>query len=237
MRRFLIGALALLFSVSFLYAQIGQSNVKKTKMSNNEKYVRALYKDVHGRDGEARGIKYWTDELENEMSREEVVKAFLNSNEYRGRFIRNVYGWFHDREPDEQGLKFWADYMKEHSEGDMIRAFVLSEEFWNNSNKSNWDWVENLYWTLQSRRPEVKGHDYWTKELKGGKTKEFVVGEFMKSEEYRKRMIRFLYDHYHKRQPDADGLKYWVDQLGELSERQIILMFLTGEEYWNRVTQ
>lgn len=238
MKHVLVTLLALLFAVSLVWCQIGHSPVVSPNRVPYEKYVRALYKDIHSREGDASGIKYWTDQLiQEKLTKEEVVKAFLNSKEYRERFIKSIYAWFHDREPDETGLKYWTDFMKEHEEGEVIRNFVLSEEFWKNSNQRNHDWVENLYWTLQSRKPDKTGHDYWIKELRGGMTKEAVVGSFMTSTEYRERFIKFLYEWYHKRQPDASGLKYWAEQLGELGERQIILNFVTGEEYWNRVTE
>ena len=236
MKRVWIISMALLFAVSLAWSQIGHSPVASPTRVPYEKYVRALYKDVHSREGDVNGVKYWTDQLiQQKMTKEEVVKGFLNSKEYRERFVKNIYAWFHDRVPDETGLKYWTEYMKDHDEGDMIRNFVLAQEFWNHSNQDYRDWVENLYWTLQSRKPDQTGHNYWTKELKGGMSKEDVVGAFLKSNEYRERYIKFLYEWYHKRQPDDTGLKYWTGQLGELGERQIILNFLTGDEYWNRV--
>jgi hypothetical protein len=238
MKRFLIFTLALLFAIALAFGQIGQSPVKSKEKAKFERYVRALYKDVQNREGDASGIKYWTDQLiEDKLSKEDVVKVFLNSQEYRERFVRNIYGWFHDREPDAAGLKYWSDFMKENDERAILRSFVLSEEFWSNSNQNNRDWVENLYWTLQSRKPDVSGLEYWTKQLKSGMPKAQVVDAFMNSPEYREKMIKFLYDWYQKREPDSGGLKYWTEQLQEKGARQIILLFLTGEEYWNRVTK
>ena len=63
-----------------------------------------------------------------------------------------------------------------------------------------------------------------------------MVDQMMSGQEYKKRYIVFLYNWYFKRAPDETGLNYWIGQFEELSERQIILAFLTGEEYWKMVT-
>jgi hypothetical protein len=127
--------------------------------------------------------------------------------------------------------------MKDNDEGDVMRSFVLSDEFWEGSDKNYRDWLGNLYWTLHSREPDAEGFTYWMKELKKGTPRASVVDEFMDSREYHDRFIRFLYDWYHKREPDQSGLDYWSEQFGEMTERQIILEFLTGSEYWQRITE
>ena len=238
MRRMLIGILTMLIVCSVGWGQIGKSSAKSTKMVNCEKYVRALYKDVFGREGDATGVKYHTNRLfRDEVTKHDLVKGFLNGPEYRERFVKRMYGWFFDREPDERGLKYHMERMKEHTEGEMIRGLVLGEEFWNLSNRNNRDWVENVYWTLFSRAPDDDGHDYWTKELKSGTSKEQMIDQMMNGPEYQKRYITFIYEWYLKREPDESGLKYWIDQFGEMNERQIIVAFLTGDEYWNIVTR
>lgn len=238
MRRILISFLALLIVCSFGLGQISNSSKKSAKMVACEKYVRALYKDVFDREGEATGVKYHTDRLfKDEVSKRDLVKGFLNGDEYREKFVKGMYGWFLDREPDERGLKYHMERMKEQNEREMFRGFVLGEEFWNLSNRNYRDYVENVYWTLFSRAPDASGHDYWTKELKSGTSKEKMVDQMMSGPEYQKRYIVFLYKWYLKREPGETGLKYWIGQFGEMSERQIIVAFLTGEEYWNMVTR
>jgi hypothetical protein len=238
MRRILISFLALLIVCSVVWGQIGKSSSKSTKMVACENYVRALYEDVFGREGDATGVKYHTDRLfRDEVTKRELVSGFLNGDEYREKFVKGMYGWFLDREPDERGLKYHMKRMKEHTERDMISGFVLGEEFWNLSNRNDRDWIENVYWTLFSRAPDASGHDYWTKQLNSGTSKKQMVGQMMSGPEYQKRYITFLYRWYFKREPDDTGIKYWIGQFGEMNERQIIVAFLTGEEYWNMVTR
>ncbi len=238
MRRILIGFMALLIVWSVGWGQIGKSSSKSTKKVRCEKYVRALYMDVFGREGDATGVKYHTDRLiKDEVTKDNLVKGFLSGEEYRVKFVKGMYGWFLDREPDERGLKYHIARMKESTERDMFRGFVLGEEFWDLSNRNYRDWVGNVYWTLFSRAPDASGHDYWTKQLKGGNSKETLVDQMMSGPEYQKRYITFLYKWYFKREPDETGLNYWVGRFGDLSERQIIVAFLTGEEYWNQVTR
>jgi hypothetical protein len=205
--------------------------------SDNERYVSSLYRDIQDREGDPKGIEYWTDQLNNKKPRADVVRTFLTSEEYRARFVTRIYGWFHDRKPDVKGLKYWVDLMKEKTERDIIKAFCISDEFWKNSNENNKDFVTNLYWTLQSREPDPNGLKYWVEQLIQGKTREFVVDSFLKSNEFLTKYINFVYDWYLERKPDTKGLEYWKGVLKEKGEREVIILILSGEEYWNKATK
>ncbi|NQS97044.1 MAG: DUF4214 domain-containing protein [candidate division Zixibacteria bacterium] len=210
---------------------------KDSKMSDNEKYVRTLYRDILGRAGNDSGVLYWTEQLNQGKNRTKVVEAFLNSSEYRNRFVTYVYGWCHDRRPEPDGLNYWAEKMKTSTEGDIIKDFCKSTEFWNNSNENYKDFVTNLYWTLQSRRPNESGLRYWVGKLREGETREWVVEKFISSSEYQGKYVIFLFDWYLDREPEPEALKYWKEQLKELGERGVIMKILTGKEYWNKVTK
>ena len=44
---------------------------------NNEEFVKAIYRNALGRDGDAEGIKYWTDLLDRGMIRSDMVATFV----------------------------------------------------------------------------------------------------------------------------------------------------------------
>lgn len=228
---FILTAAIGLTAASSVFAEKGR------KMSDNEKYVRALYQDIQGRAGDDEGVRYWTKQLNQTKNRTKIVEAFLNSSEYRNRFVTHLYGWCHDRRPDPDGLSYWAEKMKTITEGDIIKGFCKSTEFWNNSNKNYKDFVINIYWTLQSRKPDETGVRYWVGKLREGELREWVVGKFTSSSEYRGKFVKFLFDWYLDREPDPEALKYWKEQLKELGERGVIMKILTGKEYWNKLTK
>jgi hypothetical protein len=49
--------------------------------------------------------------------------------------------------------------------------------------------------------------------------------------------INFVYDWYLERKPDTKGLEYWKGVLKEKGEREVIILILSGEEYWNKATK
>ena len=223
-------AISIVFSVaSALFAAKG--------MSNNEKYIRSLYLDIQGREGDAAGIENWTRQLNQEMKRADVVRAFLNSEEYRTRFVTHLYGWVHDRRPDSVGLAYWTEQMKSITEGKIISDFCSSNEFWVNSNENNKDFIINLYWTLHRRSPDASGLQYWLGKMDEGMTREQIVNAFIASPEYRERFIRFLYNWFLARAPEQKGLDHWSDLLKENGERWVIIKILTGDEYWTKATK
>jgi hypothetical protein len=63
------------------------------------------------------------------------------------------------------------------------------------------------------------------------------VDSFLKSNEFLTKYINFVYDWYLERKPDTKGLEYWKGVLKEKGEREVIILILSGEEYWNKATK
>ena len=50
---------------------------------SNEEFIQQAYQSVLGREADAGGADYWTQALENGMSREDIIAGFQNSDEYK----------------------------------------------------------------------------------------------------------------------------------------------------------
>ncbi len=60
------------------------------KQTSNEEYIRALYATFMDRDADSEGIAYWQQVLAGGVSRDDVLKSFAQSTEFRG--IMASYG-------------------------------------------------------------------------------------------------------------------------------------------------
>ncbi len=50
---------------------------------NDEEFIKTAYKTLLGRDADEAGLKYWEEQLQNGVSREELIDQFLDSEEFK----------------------------------------------------------------------------------------------------------------------------------------------------------
>jgi hypothetical protein len=105
-------------------------------------------------------------------------------------------------------------------------------------NGSDDAYVRSLYYAILDRQPDEGGVKTWKLWLSKGKSREWVISQFFRSQEYLGRnknnteYVRDLYQGVLGRQPDSGGLEHWVNRLNSGSSRQSVLNgFLNSSEY------
>lgn len=110
---------------------------KTKKYTNTESYVARIYTKALGRDPEAAGLKYWTEEI-NSKNRTPVAVAeaffftpeFTNKNLSNTEYVKVLYRTFMGREYDQAGLNYWVDRLnKGESRKSVLRSFASCDEF------------------------------------------------------------------------------------------------------------
>lgn len=61
-------------------------NINKANFNDPDAYLKALYKNVLGRDADAAGLQHWTGIMNNGVSQGEVFEAFINSPEFQKKY-------------------------------------------------------------------------------------------------------------------------------------------------------
>jgi hypothetical protein len=236
--------LILVLSISLIITSLGtaqmfqvKTKTPEPKVSPEEKFIRCLYLDVYGREGDEKGINAWTKSLKQGEPKRELVIRFINQDEYVRKLVINLYAWFYDREPDEYGLESWIKTYKEKkwTESELVFSFCNQDEFWDKAGGTSRGFVTRLYRTLYSREPDQKGLDGYSDAIdKNIQTRQQVIKEIMKSEEYRVKYVKFIYNWYYKREPDPKGLVGWTKTMGEAGEREVVIRVLCSDEYWDK---
>ena len=177
--------------------------------------MNVLYKTFFGRDPEEDGFKYWTSALENgSMDRFTVAYGFVYSQE-------------------------WADTCASYgirSGGDLTSQYEIEPS------AETLAFVERMYTTALGRESDKQGLEYWACELANFRyTGEQVGASFSLCEEMNSfglandEFVTRLYKTFMDRDPDADGSKYWTDQMNSgVSRDQIVLGFTRSEEFVNK---
>ncbi len=100
------------------------------------------------------------------------------------------------------------------------------------------DFVSKLYIDIMNRHASKKEISYWEEKLKE-KSAAYVLKEFFKSKEYRNKQeddeeyVTTLYRVILEREPDKDGLDYWISQIEDnnIYKTQIFYKFLFSKEF------
>ncbi len=182
----------------------------KNKDVGNQAYVEILYKTFFNRDADNGGKAYWLKRLENGLSRDYVLRGFVNSDEFqklcdayginRGEmqvyanrdqnegltmFVNRLYVKALGRAGEEKGIEDWTGRIlrREETAGNVAKSFFFSDEF-TNKRLNDREYVKTLYRTFMDREYDQAGLNDWVSRLAGGAGRETVLSGFVNSEEF-----------------------------------------------------
>ena len=175
----------------------------------DEQFVEVLYKTFFDREADEGGKAFWMGHLASDMTREQVVRGFIDSTEWCNlcasfgiksgapnakaekpssnalKFATRLYTCCLGREPDADGLQFWALRLTnlESSGASAAKGFFESQEF-QNLNVNDVEYLTRLYRTFMGREPDEGGMTFWLGHLATDMTREQVLKGFAESEEF-----------------------------------------------------
>ena len=172
-------------------------------------FIDVLYKTFFDREAEEGGKAFWMGHLATDMTREQVVRGFIDSTEwcnlcaYYGvksgapnakandpsvnamKFAMRLYTECLGRDPDADGLMFWALRLTnlESSGYEAARGFFESQEF-RNLNVDDETYVKLLYRTFMGRDYDQGGLEFWLGHLSTDMNRLQVLQGFAQSQEF-----------------------------------------------------
>lgn len=198
-------------------ASVGASFVFSEEYSNKgvtrKEYVTMLYKVFMNREADEGGLNYWIDNMKNGMSREEVFKKFVYSEEYT-KICAN-YGILR------------GEYVIQGFPDPVVKNGVVTPEITS--------YVERIYEKALNRTSDPDGIDYWSHEIANeAKSPVWVAELFIFSEEFENKKlddteyVKVLYRTFMGREFDEAGLNYWLGQLTSGKTRKEVLEAFAG---------
>lgn len=204
-------------SYANLLVGIIQSPEFKNKQTTDKEYVISLYTTIFGRTPTDEEVKNWTDKISGGMSRDEVMRGFVNSEEAgnnadamgipQGKmmsdgtihynkgindFVSRCYTVVLGRKGEKTGVDYWTEkiYNKEYTPEQVITGFVDSKEFANRE-LSDDEFLEVLYKTFFDRASDEAGKADWSKQLKDGKKRIDIIPGFARSVEFKNLLAKY----------------------------------------------
>lgn len=189
----------------------------RDKNAGDAQYVTDLYRTFFNRTPDGGGLGYWTGQLAVGMPRDVVLYSFLFSAEFGGYMqtllgntasrgevyaVVDFYRGFLNRLSDTGGFNYWLGRFRAaqcqgasavNAEVESIsRQFAASAEYLNR-NRSNRDYVADLYYAFLRRGGELTGFSFWVSQLDANlKTREQLRQEFLASPEFQGRVQQII---------------------------------------------
>lgn len=123
----------------------------------------------------------------NQFSTYTIVKkqAAENNDAQVKSFVERMYTVALGRGSDTDGLAYWCKELagNKQNAADIAYGFFFSTEY-KQKNRSNEQFVDDLYETILGRKADPEGKDAWVKALKNGRSRESVLAGFVNSTEF-----------------------------------------------------
>ena len=172
-------------------------------------FVDVLYRTFFDREADEGGKAFWMGHLATDMTREQVVRGFIDSTEWCNlcasygiksgapnakaekasnnalKFATRLYTECLGRQYDEDGLQFWALRLTnlESSGYEAALGFFTSQEF-KQMNVGDDEFIHRLYRTFMGRDEDADGFAFWKSHLGTDMTREDLVKGFAQSQEF-----------------------------------------------------
>ena len=182
----------------------------KSKTMTDEEFVEVLYLTFFDRDPaeDKDGFNFWLNSIK-QAGRDNAVEGFINSTEWCNLcatygiksgattakatiasknaegFATRLYTCCLGRDPETDGLKFWSLSLTnlEITGYDAANQFFTSAEF-KGFKTSDEEFISRLYLTFMDREKDDAGLKFWLNEMNNGMSREQVIKEFAKSQEF-----------------------------------------------------
>lgn len=188
---------ASLIAISSAFAGSAEFQNRYGSLANGT-FVDLIYANVLNRTADAGGRSYWISQLQQGMSRGEVMVGFAESAEYVSRTqtvpagdsvdakVTRLYRAFFLRNPDAEGLAYWSGQVRAGVPlASVAGAFAGSTEFQNRyGSLGNAQFVNLVYTNVLGRSPDGGGAAYWTGLLNAGMDRGSVMVGFSESKEF-----------------------------------------------------
>jgi serralysin len=180
---------------------------------DNPGFVSDLYMTFFNRAADGGGLQFWVDQLNGGMPREVVLAGFLFSPEFQA-FTQGIFGNTAARAeinvvmdfyrgalarlPDDGGLSFWVSQFRVaqckgagdvYASADSISAQFFSGPEYSGRNRSNAQYVGDLYNAFLRRGGDPGGVQFWINQINtGAQTRDQVRQAFLGSPEFGNRV-------------------------------------------------
>lgn len=199
-------------------------------------FVTAAFEQVLVREVDTVSLTSFSTALQNgAMSRQTFTETLTHSVEYFSSVVSSDYSHFLGRGPDAAGLAFWDSLMGQGLTDEQLDAQLIgTPEYFNHAGGSNQAWVNQMYFDLLGRAPDMAGEAAWVNALGAGMPRSLAAYGFASSAEREEIIVRNDYQVFLGRQASSTEVAGWVNGFSDgLRNEDIIAGFVGSNEFFN----
>jgi hypothetical protein len=202
----------------------------------NPAFVTQVYTDLLQRPVDATGLAYWDNELDQGVSRQQVVASIENTPEYQAIEVKSIYEQYLHRTPDAAGLSYWTNQLALGATVEQVESGIVgSQEFFTvQGGGTDAGFLTALYQDALGRAPDATGETQFLAALKSGVTTGQVAGVVFGSVEFQTDLVGGFYESFLHRAADANGLAFFVQQMRQgATDQDVIAAIVGSNEYFS----
>jgi hypothetical protein len=213
----------------------------------NRCYVDTLYQQLLGRDSDPAGVNTFTNQLNNGVTRQQIVLEIEASPEYQNVLIGIAYGTYLHRNSDPKGQSdAFQSLQKGGNFSDIENAILSSNEYFRDAGRTNDGFINRLYADLLNRAADPAGLASFRQMLASGASRSAIVRIFQNSAERGETIVKTEYGRFLSRDTDPGGLDFFSKMLSTshavplvdstlIASAEYFLLHITGPTPFNPV--
>jgi uncharacterized protein (TIGR03118 family) len=203
----------------------------------NARFVDQVYQDLLNRQAEPGGLAFWTSQIDQGMTRTQVVAGIESSTEFRSNEVQNAYQKFLHRNAEQAGVNFWVSFLQQgHTVEQMEAGIVGSAEYMQNrGGGTNNGFLTALFQDALGRAVDTTAQNVFAQQLGSGATANQVANQVFASTEFQQTLVKSDYQQLLNRAADAAGLSAFTSALQQgQTDEQIAASLAGSDEFFAR---
>jgi uncharacterized protein (TIGR03118 family) len=206
--------------------------------SDNDRFVDQVFQDLLNRQADDAGLTFWTGQLDQGVTRSQVVAGIEKSTEYLTDVVQKAYQQFLHRPGDSNGVSFWVNFIQQGGTVEGMEAGIASssEYFQVRGGGTNSGFLTALYQDALGRAIDTNGQNFFTQQLNGGATLNQVASQVLASMEFQQNLVKSDFQLLLHRTPDNAGLTFYGNALQQgQTDQQIAASIGGSDEFFGKL--
>jgi uncharacterized protein (TIGR03118 family) len=209
-----------------------------TPMTANQRFVAQAYNDLLQRPADPAGLAFWTNQLTQGASRQQIVAGIEGSGEYEAVVVNRLFRQFLHRGADAAGLSFWSAQLAAGATVEQVAAGIVgSQEFFMSQGGGTTNgFLAALYQDALGRAPDTMGQSGFAAALHNGASTTQVAAVVFGSGEFLTDQVQGFFQSFLHRAADSAGLSGFVPALQQgATDQQVIAVIVASGEYFAKL--
>jgi hypothetical protein len=204
-------------------------------------WVAQAFRDLVKREAQASDLAYWTNQLENGLTRFSAAQLMTSSTEYRTVYVNGLYNSYVQSPLDDNGRMFLLGLFNQGGTPEQVKAQIFQSAAYIASAQQrygagNFGLLSGLYHDILGRTLDESGRVFWGTQMAQGMSPYNVALNILNSQAAEGRVVQLAYPQFLGRAADA-GAASWTNALVQgMRDEDFYSNLIASAEYGLKTT-